>query len=139
MTDRIRRQDFVMPEFSSDPVIISTNNRIKMINTAKTHVRRIFTEIPTVVISIGCVVGCFIGTQIYLNENKGSTSREVGASIINAVIIIILRFLYNKVSIIMSNWENHKFQQDWENSLASKNFAFSFVNSNIALFSVAFY
>jgi hypothetical protein len=39
----------------------------------------------------------------------------------------------------MANWENHKFLQDWENSLASKNFAFAFVNSNIALFSVAFY
>lgn len=39
----------------------------------------------------------------------------------------------------MANWENHKFLQDWEDSLASKNFAFAFVNSNIALFSVAFY
>lgn len=39
----------------------------------------------------------------------------------------------------MANWENHKFLQDWEDSLASKNFAFAFVNSNIVLFYVAFY
>ena len=38
----------------------------------------------------------------------------------------------------MANWENHKYQQDWEDSLISKNFAFQFVNSNIALFSIAF-
>lgn len=101
--------------------------------------RRVTTEIPTVLLSIGCVVGCFIGTTIYKNDNKGSTSREVGASIINAVIIIILGYLYKIIATKMANWENHKFLQDWENSLASKNFAFAFVNSNIALFSVAFY
>ncbi len=39
----------------------------------------------------------------------------------------------------MANWENHKFLQDWENSLASKKIAFAFVNSNIALFAIAFY
>jgi hypothetical protein len=139
MTDKIKRQDFKMPEFRSDPVIKSKDNEINYVNTASSHMRRVYTEIPTVLLSIGCVVACFIGTTIYQRDNKGSTPREVGASIINALIIIILGFLYKKIAIKMANWENHKFLHDWEESLASKNFAFAFVNSNIALFSVAFY
>ena len=38
----------------------------------------------------------------------------------------------------MVAWENHKYNEDWENSLISKNFAFQFVNANIALFAIAF-
>lgn len=40
---------------------------------------------------------------------------------------------------MMANWENHRYNEDYENSLVSKHFAFQFVNSNIALFSIAFY
>ena len=65
MTDKIKRQDFRMPEFRADPVVLSTDNRVKLINTANSHLRRIYTEIPAVIISIGCVVGCFIGTLLY--------------------------------------------------------------------------
>jgi hypothetical protein len=62
----------------------------------------------------------------------------LASSVINAVIIIVLGIIYRKIAVLMANWENHKFQQDWEDSLVSKNFAFQFVNSNIALFSTAF-
>ena len=39
----------------------------------------------------------------------------------------------------MANWENHKYQDDYQDSLISKFFVFQFVNSNIALFYIAFY
>jgi hypothetical protein len=39
----------------------------------------------------------------------------------------------------MANWENHRYADDYESSLITKNFAFTFVNSNIVLFSIAFY
>ncbi len=68
-----------MPEFTADPVIKSKESMIKHINTAQSYLRRVYTEIPVVLISIGCVVGCFIGTTIYQRENKGSSTREVGA------------------------------------------------------------
>lgn len=109
MSDKIKRQDFKMPEFKSDPIIESKENEINFINTARSHIRRVYTEIPTVLLSIGCVVACFIGTTIYQRDNKGSSPREVGSSIINAVIIIILGFIYKKIAIKMANWENHKF------------------------------
>lgn len=39
----------------------------------------------------------------------------------------------------MVEWENHRYFEDWENSLITKNFAFQFVNGYIALFAAAFY
>ncbi len=38
----------------------------------------------------------------------------------------------------LTNWENHKYFEDWENSLITKHFAFQFVNAYITLFSNAF-
>jgi hypothetical protein len=64
-TDKIKCEDFQMPEFKADPDIQSNENRVKFINTASSHMRRLYTEIPIVILSIGCVVGCFIGIQIY--------------------------------------------------------------------------
>jgi len=39
----------------------------------------------------------------------------------------------------LANWENHRYQEEWENSLIVKNFAFQFVNAYISLFSIAFF
>lgn len=64
---------------------------------------------------------------------------SIGASILNALIIIVLDYFYKKLATMMVNWENHKYADDWENSLITKNFSFKFVNSNIALLSTAFY
>lgn len=54
------------------------------------------------------------------------------------MVIIVLDNIYRFLATLMVDWENHKYAEDYENSLITKNFAFTFVNSNIALFSVAF-
>ncbi len=73
--------------------------------------------------SVGIVIGCFIGNLLYSKRYKDSGS-QIGASIINAIIIVILDVSYRLIARIMADWENHKYLQDWENSLISKNFIF---------------
>lgn len=57
----------------------------------------------------------------------------------NAVIIILLGIIFKKVAHKLTNWENHRYQLQWEASMATKTYFFEFVNSYIALFSIAFY
>lgn len=61
------------------------------------------------------------------------------ASVISAVVIIVLDAIYRKLATMMANWENHRYADEYESSLITKNFAFTFVNSNIMLFSIAFF
>ena len=58
--------------------------------------------------------------------------------VLNAMLIMILNMIYRKVAKYLTNWENHRTQQDFEYSLIIKNFLFQFVNSYISLFYVAF-
>lgn len=66
---------------------------MKLVNTVHSQVRRIFGEIPIVSISIAAVIACFVGNTIY-TKNNPEPSDSVGASIINAVVIIVLGVTY---------------------------------------------
>ena len=43
------------------------------------------------------------------------------------------------LAIKVVNWENHRYQEEWENSLVIKNFTFQFANSYLTLFWIAFF
>ena len=84
------------------------------------------------------MIACFVGNLVF-TATYTSTEDSVGSSVISAVIIIVLDQIYRHLAVMMAKWENHKYQEDFEDSLISKNFVFQFVNSNITLFSIAFY
>jgi len=132
------RDESIRPEFKADYVISSRTKAVSMINTAKTRTRRFFSEIPITLLSVGAVIGCFIGNVIFQRDNT-STNDSIASSIISAVIIIVLGEIYEYVAVLMANWENHKYEDEYQDSLISKFFVFQFVNSNIALFFIAFY
>lgn len=133
-----KRDDQIRPDFRADLIIDSESRSVKSTNVVHTKTRRIFGEIPIVSISIAAVIACFSGNIVFDRSNT-DPSNSVIASIINAVVIIVLDAIYRKLATMMANWENHRYADDYESSLISKNFAFTFVNSNIALFSIAFY
>jgi uncharacterized membrane protein len=96
-----------MPEFKADVEIDSFNHKEKKINTANSHVRRVY-EIPFVSISIAIVIACFVGNYFY-NKKYKDPGNEIGSSVINAVIIIVLGIIYRKLAVLMANWENHEY------------------------------
>ena len=53
--------DAERPEFKADFVVDQKTKSIKKRSFQNSYVRRIFVELPTVIISIGAVIGCFIG------------------------------------------------------------------------------
>lgn len=63
----------------------------------------------------------------------------VASAFINVFIITVLGNIYAYLVNTLVDWENHRYQEDWESSLITKSFAFNFVNCYIALFAVAFH
>jgi len=106
-------------------------------NITNPHLRRLTDELPAVLIGIGAVVGCFVGYRSYRSQFK-DPANSVGSSIVNAIVIVILGTIYQYVAKFLATWENHRYNEDWESSLATKNYSFQFVNAYISLFSIAF-
>ena len=61
----------------------------------------------------------------------------VGA--VNACVITILNYAYKYLSVLLVNWENHRYEQQWDDSYCTKNFALQFVNTYISLFATVLY
>lgn len=53
--------------------------------------------------------------------------------------INILKFVYQRVAILLTDWENPRTQTDYEDSFTVKMFWFQFVNTYASVFYVAFF
>lgn len=112
-----------MPDFKYDYKIDSKNKRVTKKNMYDTYLRRISGEGPTVIFGVGFVVALFVGYTIYSRKFVDPVN-SVGSSAVNALIIVILGSIYRAIAKKLVEWENHRFSEEWENSLSSKNFAF---------------
>ncbi|TKC41449.1 hypothetical protein EI555_010351 [Monodon monoceros] len=74
--------------------------------------------------------------QKYLTPQMATS---VTASLISFIIIMILNTIYEKVAIMITNFELPRTQTDYENSLTMKMFLFQFVNYYSSCFYIAFF
>lgn len=72
----------------------------------------------------------------YLTPQMATT---VTASLINFVFIMILNIIYERVAILITDFELPRTQTDYENSLTLKMFLFQFVNYYSSCFYIAFF
>jgi anoctamin-5 len=63
----------------------------------------------------------------------------LSASVLNGISILILKQVYNRLAWKLTDWENHRTQSAYEDSLIVKLFAFHSVNSYASLFYIAFF
>mmetsp|Transcript_33912 Transcript_33912/g.33017 ORF Transcript_33912/g.33017 Transcript_33912/m.33017 type:complete len:309 (-) Transcript_33912:1071-1997(-) len=134
-------KDEIRKEFEAVFIPKHADKTIVKESFQNTYLRRVSVEIPLVIISLSITVALYGLIQNWRRNNEegeNSTVIDYTASAINSVIMVILSFTYRIVSKSLTNWENHKGQVGWENSLTTKIFAFSFVNSYITLFYYAF-
>ena len=61
------------------------------------------------------------------------------AAIINLIAINLLKFLYRRVAVWLTNWENPRTQTNWEDSFTVKMYVYQFVNMYSSLFYIAFF
>jgi len=72
-------------------------------------------------------------------QNVNSTLGSVIGGIANAITIMFMNVMWKTVAVKLNNWENHRTDSEYENSLIMKIFAFYFVNSYTSLFYIAFF
>ncbi|XP_028914014.1 anoctamin-6 isoform X1 [Ornithorhynchus anatinus] len=79
------------------------------------------------------------GTEAIQKYLTPQAATSVTASIISFIIIMILNIVYEKVAIMITNFELPRTQTDYENSLTMKMFLFQFVNYYSSCFYIAFF
>ncbi|XP_062051090.1 anoctamin-6 isoform X1 [Lepus europaeus] len=79
------------------------------------------------------------GTEAIQKYLTPQTATSITASIISFIIIMILNTIYEKVAIMITNFELPRTQSDYENSLTMKMFLFQFVNYYSSCFYIAFF
>ncbi|KAF4802555.1 Anoctamin-6 [Turdus rufiventris] len=120
-----------------------------------THV--VMNEITQILLIIASVVGIIVyrlsvflvfsaklsqhisGTEAIRKYLTPQTATSVTASIISFVVIMILNIIYEKVAIVITDFELPRTQTDYENSLTTKMFLFQFVNYYSSCFYIAFF
>lgn len=112
---------------------------VKKESFQKTYVRRVCVELPLVFIGWIISVLWFIGYMYYIEVHKKESSLTSGAKVINSVWMIVWHHAFEHVAHHVVNWENQRYENDWEDSFTTKMFAFSFVNHYMHLFALAFY
>ncbi|XP_012944219.2 anoctamin-5 [Aplysia californica] len=72
-------------------------------------------------------------------DNECFLLTTVLSSIMNAVSILLLGKIYDKLAVVLTDWENHRTQTRYDDALIIKLFAFQFVNSYASCFYIAFF
>jgi len=77
--------------------------------------------------------------RLFVQKAVQSIVGSVVGGICNAVIIILLNTVWNKVALKLTDWENHRTDIEWSDAFIVKTFAFQFVNSYVSLYYIAFF
>ncbi|NXS44146.1 ANO6 protein, partial [Balaeniceps rex] len=79
------------------------------------------------------------GTEAIRKYLTPQTATSVTASLISFIVIMVLNVVYEKVAILITDFELPRTQTDYENSLTTKMFLFQFVNYYSSCFYIAFF
>jgi anoctamin-10/anoctamin-7 len=96
-----------------------------------------------IMVSIICVIGVIaliFLIQIAMSDIviNGTQVGGIVGSILLAVQIQVLNYYYGELALKLNDYENHRTDTEYEDSLIVKTFLFQFVNSFVSLFYVAF-
>ncbi|XP_064610213.1 anoctamin-4-like isoform X2 [Liolophura sinensis] len=61
------------------------------------------------------------------------------SSVLNAISILLLGKIYDKLAVLLTDWENHRTQTSYDDALIMKLFGFQFANSYTSCFYIAFF
>jgi len=102
---------------------------------------------------ISLVLAAVVGVVVYrasvygsLMSYKDKSVRErakitttITAAIINLLCINILKFVYERLAMFLTEWENPRTQTDFKDSFTYKMYLFQFVNTYSSIFYIAFF
>ena len=117
------------------------------------RVRRTIGALGVMCLMVMVVIGTVVGIVVYrasvlaalyaqsrndLRENAKLMTSFTAAAI-NLVFIQVLTWVYFKIAVFLTNWENPRTVTEYHNSFTLKMYVFEFVNTYSSLFYVAFF
>lgn len=66
--------------------------------------------------------------RFFIVENVGAQLAGV-TGVVNAIMINVFNVIYTGIAIKLNDWENHKTDTEYDDSLIIKNFSFQFINN----------
>ncbi|KAI8345785.1 calcium-activated chloride channel-domain-containing protein [Mortierella sp. GBAus27b] len=107
------------------------------------RVLRIFASSIAVLIAVAVVVGCVACLMIFKTWCRhhigGIYATTVATAVLNLVVIIILGEIWCRLAEWLTDKENHKYTNNYEDSLIIKRYLFDFTNMYGTLFYYAFF
>lgn len=125
-------------DYECESIVNKITNEIEKMSFKSVIARTIFFSFPLILFGFGLIAAAFIGFRIW-NQTNDSVGNNILVGSINGITIIVLNQIYNYLAAVLTNLENHRYENEWENSYAVKVYAFQFVNCYISLFAIAFY
>eukprot|EP00826_Nyctotherus_ovalis_P010478 TRINITY_DN12759_c0_g1_i11.p1 TRINITY_DN12759_c0_g1~~TRINITY_DN12759_c0_g1_i11.p1 ORF type:complete len:558 (-),score=130.20 TRINITY_DN12759_c0_g1_i11:268-1941(-) len=104
----------------------------------RSSIRKVFFSFPMIIFGLGLVAAAFIGFRVWDGINS-SFKNTILVGAINGISIFVLNAVYTFVARKLTDLENYRYEDQWENSFIIKIFGFQFVNCYISLFAIAFY
>ncbi|EGR27499.1 transmembrane protein 16k, putative [Ichthyophthirius multifiliis] len=131
--DKQIRSDFIGDECIS----LETGGLTKHQEKAKTVIVLLI-SIPFLLILMACIVFIFLSVQEFKNKNPNTLANQTIAGVLQGVGIQVLNYIYVFVAKLFVEYENHKYDEQYERSIIYKIMAFKFINSYFSLYYVAF-
>ncbi|XP_041480782.1 anoctamin-7-like isoform X2 [Lytechinus variegatus] len=78
-------------------------------------------------------------SQNELFRSNAQTIASISGAILNLILIMVLGQVYQKLAVIMNDWEMHRTQTEYEDNLTFKVFVFQFMNFFSSIFYIAFF
>jgi hypothetical protein len=135
-------EELTRPQFEGVPMRSPVNGQEYLYFPAQEKLRRMTTSVMTIsgfiTVVIIIVASIFILKLFLSGIPSMSSSASIIASLANAVQIQVMNLLYGQVAVQLTDYENHRTDTEYEDSLIAKTFVFQFVNSFSALFYITF-
>ena len=148
-------EEVVRPQYSAIVKRLRINpitGKKEPLMTNKEKFLRITGTISVVIFFVALVIAALIGVIVYraavfgILLSTGDSLRQnsklvvtATAALINLVVINVLKLIYKRLAVKMTDWENPRTRSQYEKSFTLKMFWFQFCNTYASVFYVAFF
>lgn len=91
-----------------------------------------------ILVVIGIVTSIYVIRFALVNKGVSESDSQFVASILNAIQLQITNAFFSFLARVLTDWENHRTNTEYEDATIIKLFAFQFVNSYASFFYIAF-
>ena len=99
----------------------------------------VIASIAGIVIYRASVLAVLYANPTHYIRHNAKVFTSFSAAVINLVFIKILSYVYVKLAVVLTDWENPRTKSEYHNALTFKMYVFEFVNTYSSLFYIAFF